>query len=250
MTVRALLARPRWFILAVLMAVVVPGSVRLGLWQLDRLDERMALNTIWEHRLAADPVPVDVITSNAAALAREDLRHVRVEVEGTFVVDEQILVRNRPQGGRNGNWVVTPMVRHGGSTLAILRGWVPFEVVDPSDRRLTPPRGLVVVEGVLIPGEEPAGLGPRDESEGRLARMVLLDLERLGEQVGADLGGYYVQQTSPGDLPALVGLVDIDDDGPHLAYAIQWFSFALIGAAGFAVLVRRESKLLRKEPDV
>lgn len=250
MKVRAVLARPRWFILAVLMAVLVPGSVRLGLWQLDRLDERMARNVIWEHRLAADPVPLDVVTSNTSTLTPEDVRHLRVVVEGTFVAEEQVLVRNRPEGGRNGNWVVTPMVRDDGSTLAILRGWVPFEAVDPADRRLTPPPGLVRVEGVLVPGEEPTGLGPRDEGEGRLPRMVLLDLERLGRQMGADLGGYYVQQTSPGDLPSLVTLVDVDDNGPHLAYAIQWFSFALIGAAGFAALVRRESRLVRKEPDV
>ncbi len=39
--------------------------------------------------------------------------------------------------------------------------------------------------------------------------------------------------TRPGAPP------DVTDGGPHLAYAIQWFSFALIGVVGYGLLIRR-----------
>ena len=32
---------------------------------------------------------------------------------------------------------------------------------------------------------------------------------------------------------------EFDDEGPHLAYAIQWFSFLVIGLVGFGFLMRR-----------
>jgi cytochrome oxidase assembly protein ShyY1 len=43
----------------------------------------------------------------------------------------------------------------------------------------------------------------------------------------------------PGELPALVPPPDLSE-GPHLSYAIQWFTFAAVALVGTALLVRRE----------
>ena len=41
------------------------------------------------------------------------------------------------------------------------------------------------------------------------------------------------------ELPIPVDPPVFDDEGPHLAYAIQWFSFLVIGLVGFGFLMRR-----------
>ena len=248
--IRRVLSSPRWLVLAVVMAFLLPLSVRLGFWQVDRLEERRESNAIWATRLAAEPVPLEVILSSGDTLPSEQRRYLRVEAEGAFLAEEQVLVRNRSLDGQSGNWVVTPLELAGGEVVAVVRGWVPQGVTDPFDPVVAPPTGDVVIEGVLVPGERPVAFGPTDPDEGRLERFALLDLERLGDQVDRPLGTEYLQQTSfeaSLDLaPELLELPDIDDEGSHLAYAIQWFSFALIGTVGFVALLRREAARLRR----
>ncbi len=242
------MARPRWFLLAVLMAIVVPSAVRLGFWQIDRLEQRKASNQVWAYRLDSDPVSWDTIRSNLTTLGDEELRYLRVTVAGTFLGEQQVVVRNRALKGTNGNWVITPLDTGGTGIVAVLRGWVPFELSEPDDPLLAPPAGEVRLEGVLVPGEEPTGLGPSDPPDGHLDRMVLLDLRRLGSQVGADLGPAYIQQVDGlRGGPEVLPLPDVTDEGPHLAYVIQWFSFAVIGAVGFGALLRREVVRQAKE---
>jgi surfeit locus 1 family protein len=51
---------------------------------------------------------------------------------------------------------------------------------------------------------------------------------------------YVVAIAENEDLPAPVDLPEFDDDGPHLAYAIQWFGFAVVALVGFYFLMRRK----------
>jgi surfeit locus 1 family protein len=41
--------------------------------------------------------------------------------------------------------------------------------------------------------------------------------------------------------PARIGPPPLDN-GPHLSYAIQWFSFAVIGVVGLGILVFRNQR--------
>jgi cytochrome oxidase assembly protein ShyY1 len=48
-----------------------------------------------------------------------------------------------------------------------------------------------------------------------------------------------------GDLPRLVPPPELSE-GPHLSYAIQWFTFATIALVGYGLLVRREVRDRRR----
>ncbi len=247
---RRVLASRRWLVLAIIVSVLVPTAIRLGFWQVDRLEDRRAQNAVWGVRLEADPVPLEVILDAGDTLPSEQRRYLRVEVGGTILDAEQVLVRNRSLDGQSGSWVVTPLALTDARIVAVVRGWVPLGLTDPLDPILDPPPGRVALEGVLVPGERPVAFGPSDPDDGRLSRLALLDLARLGTQLGTELGEEFVQQTSE-ELgvelpPELLELPDVDDEGSHLAYAIQWFSFAVIGAIGFLALVRREAARLRR----
>jgi len=41
------------------------------------------------------------------------------------------------------------------------------------------------------------------------------------------------------ELPIPVDPPTFDDEGPHLAYAVQWFSFLAIGLVGYGFLIRK-----------
>jgi surfeit locus 1 family protein len=74
--------------------------------------------------------------------------------------------------------------------------------------------------------------------------MNRVDIERIEQQVPWDLAPVYLvllgEQVD--GQPILVPAPVLDDEGPHLAYAIQWFSFALVGIVGYAMLIRRSSR--------
>ena len=71
--------------------------------------------------------------------------------------------------------------------------------------------------------------------------MNRVDVERIQEQVPYDLAPMFMEAIGEqGDqLPIPVDEPKFDDQGPHLAYAIQWFSFMVIGLVGFGFLMRR-----------
>ena len=45
----------------------------------------------------------------------------------------------------------------------------------------------------------------------------------------------------PGSLPALAPLPELSE-GPHLSYAIQWFTFAAVAIVGGVILLRRDRR--------
>lgn len=233
----ALLRTPRW---ATATAVVVALSlvfVALGRWQLQRHGERQIENTVNSQRMAAEAVPLEDMLA-AAGDDLESLEYRRVTVSGVFDPEAEVLVRSQVANERPGFHVVTPLVTSFGTVL-VNRGWVPLAVESPPVTAVPPESGEITVEGVVRRSQVRPSIGPV-EPAGELQVVARIDLDRLSEQYG-DLRPIWVQQTDPpsGDLPIRVPLPDTDDPGPHLPYAVQWFSFAAIAIGGFALLVRR-----------
>jgi surfeit locus 1 family protein len=216
------LRRPVWAIGTVICVAVVLLFVRLGVWQLDRHEERSARNDRIEERLAAEPVPV--------AADVEEYRPVTVE--GEWDDAGTVFVRSRSYRGRPGFHVVTPVVLDGEAVL-VNRGWVP-------DAEAPPVSGAASVEGIARATQERGSFGPRDPREGVLREVARVDVGRIQEQYGHDLLPVYVELQEPAtDAPVPVEPPDVEP-GPHLGYAGQWFAFAAIGAIGWVILLRRQ----------
>ncbi len=64
-----LLLRPRWVGLTVFAIAVVTLCARLGLWQLDRLEERRVFNARFAAGLAAAPVPLEDLLAGDSLLS-------------------------------------------------------------------------------------------------------------------------------------------------------------------------------------
>ena len=237
---RRLLA-PRWIIAHFVLLLVVILFVRLGFWQLDRSDERRLENAVGEARLSEDPVGLSVLL-DAAGGDIETLEYRRAVATGVFSSEDEVLIRSQVYQGAAGFHVITPLVGEGGEAILVNRGWVPLGLDQVPVTEASPPPGEVTVEGRVHLSQEKPPLGPADPKEGRLTAMSRVNIARIQEQIPAPLAPVYLVSIGEGSegLPVPVNPPTFDDDGPHLAYAIQWFAFALIGLVGYVFLVRSQ----------
>ncbi len=247
MAARSLL-RPKWLAGHLLALVTVVAFVNLGLWQLDRLDERQARNQAIAARSDATPRPVEELIDPSIAIgdpAAEDLRYRSATATGRYRVTDEVLVANRSLDGAPGYHVLTPLVLDDGSVLIVQRGFLPFNTpdLDATQEAAQPPDGVVTVTGLLFPTQRREGIGPRDPAEGRLRQIARVDLGRLQQQIDGDLLPLYLQLTeqSPAPGPAAPQLLDLPDqsEGPHLGYAVQWFAFTAVVLVGYPLLLVR-----------
>lgn len=229
----------------VLGTLVALGCARLGLWQLDRLEQRRARNAVIEARLAMPTVALSGDVSEAlAADATEDASHPfayrRASARGVFDFTRQLVVVGRTLEGVTGVYVVTPLRLRGGGAILVERGWVPSVNARAIDLGGVVEADTTTVEGVLL-GYSTAGSAPPGESgwprferipsPRRLAAVYPYPLARLVLRRTA------VPEPAPGRMRGIP--LPERSAGPHLSYAIQWFAFAAIAVVGAGALVWR-----------
>ncbi|HEX3299580.1 MAG TPA: SURF1 family protein [Actinomycetota bacterium] len=231
--------RKRHIILIAIAAIVAFTCVRLGLWQLNRLHGRRDVNAMLEARGAEAPAPITSLPSDAMPY-----RHVTVT--GTYdPAHEQILSGRTSDQGDPGNHVLTPLVLDNGSAVIVDRGWVPLEAqTPPIGGAAAAPTGTVTVTGLALPPDQVSD-PPVDPSPPLVTRIDLGrgDLPYKLLPVYILLQGQQPAQAQP-ETVAPPGF----DDGPHLSYAIQWFSFATIAVVGCVVLLVRDRRGNSDEP--
>jgi len=243
------LRQPRWLITALVVGLLAAVFVRLGFWQLDRLEERRQQNLIGEERVAAAPVDLASLLEDVDGdLASTEYR--RVSVEGVFDVAEEVLIRSQVELGQAGFHVITPISSDEHWSVLVNRGWVPLSMDQPPVAAGAPP-GEVEVEGWIHLSQTKPALGPEDPP-GELSVFNRVDIDRIAEQTAYPLAPVYMVLVGEesDDLPIPVDLPDFEEQGPHLAYAIQWFGFAVVGLVGFFFLLRRKGPSHRVNRDI
>lgn len=232
------LLQPRWLVAHSVVLAIAVLFVFLGFWQLSRHDDRVSLNELGERRLSA---PAEDFEPLLASSDPEAMEYRRVTVSGVFNSELQVLTRSQVYRGTAGFHVLTPLVLEDGRAVLVNRGWVPLEVEQLPEGEISPPEGVTFVEGWVQLSEERPPLGPEDPPEGILTTLNRVDLDRIALQLPMPLAPVYIVQTGGqiGDLPIRVAPPAFDDQGPHLAYAIQWFGFAIVGLVGYFFLARR-----------
>jgi len=235
-------SRSRRVAVVVIAVLVAATCVNLGLWQLRRLDERRALNAEILDRGAASPLSIEDVAGEAAA---EPYR--TATARGRYDVEHEVLVFGRSLDGEAGHHVVTPLLLPGGGAILVVRGWVPFAMQAAPVRAAAPSANEVRVQGFLAPDEGDGTVAP--DADG-IVRV--LDVEGIASSLPYDVFPLPLQlaeQTppQPGSLPIPVPLPELSE-GPHLSYAIQWFSFALVALIGGAILVLRDRRAATGDP--
>lgn len=241
--------RARDYLLLALSLVIAGVFTRLGFWQISRMYERRAFNTVTERRFAAPPVALDKLPRDSAAL-----RFRRARIRGTYDYARQIVVANRTRNGSPGINVLTPL-RTAGSDTAVLvnRGWVYSPDALNVDLTAWREADTVNAVGYVDPFGERGGnasAGPRVRrgvyrwlDQLALAMDIPYPLAPFAVVLEADsvalprTGAENREATSATrGAPPRIPRPTLDE-GPHRSYAIQWFSFAAISIAGMALFM-------------
>ncbi|MCW5877077.1 MAG: SURF1 family protein [Anaerolineales bacterium] len=240
----------RWLLASALVLLGAAVLVRLGFWQLDRLEWRRSLNARVVEQQSAAPLQLDPA---ALDLDLYSMEYRRAIVRGQYLPQHEIVLRNQIWPGDAGNQLgvdlYTPLLIEG-SDLAILveRGWIPQEHAQARGAYLED--GTVSVTGQLRRAETDFGFGRALQpdptlapGEDRLEVWNNLDLERLAEQMDVELLPVYLQRIpeGPQSAPPYAAVRPMDlSEGSHFGYAMQWFIFAGLLLAGYPFFVRRQ----------
>lgn len=231
------LKQPKWAVAAVVVVGLAVSFIFLGFWQLDRRQERLSDNALATTQLLMPPTPLADLLAQGDDRATIEYR--RATVDGSYLTADEVLIRSQIHLGTAGFHVITPYAYEGGTVL-VNRGWVPLDM-DTTPVNATPAVGPV--EGWIHLTQERGPLSPEDPP-GQLTVFNRVDIDRIEQQTSSDLDPVYVVLADPeaSELPIPVDLPDFSDEGPHLAYAIQWFGFAIVAVVGFGALLRKSSR--------
>ncbi len=225
--------RPRapWREAIVLLAALagVALALRLGVWQLDRASQKLALQASLEARAGEPPLVGLALARRAGDVPGQVFRHVRLT--GRWVTEHTVFLDNRQMDGKVGFFVVTPLrLEDSREAVLVQRGWVArhFDQRTVLPTIVTSP-GRVEVEGsvALAPSRmfefSAAASGPIRQNidlspfalEAGLALLPLAVIERSTETNSHD--GLERHWPPPAT-----------DVQKHYGYAFQWFAIGAV----------------------
>jgi surfeit locus 1 family protein len=219
---------------------VAVTCIRLGFWQLDRLHGRKDANAAIAAAEAMPPRPLpDLVARTSDATT---LRFRLAVATGTYDPAHEVLLYGRSsREGQSGDQVLTPLRLTDGTAIVVDRGWVTIDQDAPVTGDAAAPTGSVTVTGELFPADAiSSGSAPATE------RITTVDLGRIGATLPYPILPVYLllerqDPPQPGALPEPPPLPPLTN-GPHLSYAVQWFSFAAIALIGYVILLRRDRR--------
>ena len=233
----------KWIITTLLVLLGTALCVRLGIWQLDRLEGRRAFNTRVQAMRALPALNLDHDGSHSI----QDMEWRAVQLRGSYDFENQIAVRNQYYGGQYGYHLLTPLLFNGAAVL-VDRGWIPADGNSSADNwHKYDEVGEVNLSGQIRLGQgKPAIGGVADAMPENGVRLELwnnADVARIADQLPYPILPVYIQLDADAQdtEPPIPFQPEIElTEGPHFGYAMQWFIFASILSIGYPFFVRKQ----------
>ncbi len=225
---------------ALLTVAVLSVAVTAGWWQVGRAREKQAMIESFQRGTQSS------VELEGDVTVDELPRYQHVRTAGRYEPERQILIDNMPsQVGRPGFRVLTPFRRAGNERLLLVdRGWVPLGAtrqdlppvfVSPEFRAVSGRLDTLPAPGVRVGDAGVAG----DTSWPRVLNFPQQqDIEKvLGASVEARI--ILLDPAAPNGYERVWRPAMRFGPERHLAYAIQWFVFALVALIIFIALSLR-----------
>ncbi|MBB3158023.1 cytochrome oxidase assembly protein ShyY1 [Microbacterium proteolyticum] len=248
MSVRETPAAARWAMYVGVAILFAIACAFLSNWQFSRNAERTEQLQLVENNYDAPPVALGQLLAPGAELnPADEWRPVRLE--GRYLADDQLLVRNRAHGGSAAYEQLVPFRLDDGRIVLVDRGWLPpGNSQSAPDEIPAPPAGEVTVEVRLRPGEA----APTSGRSAEPGQVPTINLGLVAEQTGPLEQGAYGLLMSETPAPATAPFTidpPSNDPGPYLSYAIQWILFAVMGFAFIGYVIVNERRLRREDAE-
>ncbi|MDH5183504.1 MAG: SURF1 family protein [Gammaproteobacteria bacterium] len=212
--------------LTVLTLLLIALFARLGVWQLDRAEEKQQVLSAYAQKMSLPRLELN--NKNIETVES----YQRVVVNGQADAEHQILLDNKIHKGRVGFQVLLP-VKISGSEKWILvnRGWLPMG----QNRNVIPDisvdRSIQRFHGVVkLPLGDEFKLGDGNLWDNNWPQLIQwLDVNEAATHLAYDMVPYILLQ-SEDDADAYIRDWKMIASSPDksISYAVQWFSFAII----------------------
>jgi cytochrome oxidase assembly protein ShyY1 len=233
-----------WLVLATVFAV---SCFFLANWQFNRRTEAVAKIDLVTKNYDQPPVSLQELIRPNGFKPSDEWRPT--ELTGQFLIEDAVLVRNRPYNGSPGFLQVIPFQLTTGQLVAIETGWL------ATDERLDAPKVIplpsaeeTTIWGRLRPAEPLLG---RSAPKGQIPTINLGALEAKTSASGDFYEDFYVrlgESYSSGAVPKTLPMPELTE-GNHLSYALQWILFALMSMLALVWGVRQEREFRRIASD-
>jgi cytochrome oxidase assembly protein ShyY1 len=232
----------RWFGYLALAIVFAAVCVALSQWQVARLNETRNANQLVDRNYHSTPISLNSALPTLGSYSALQ-QWKQVAMTGTYLTDEQVLVRNRPLNGQPGFEVLDPLLLADGSVFVVDRGYVPIGNTQDRPDSVPSPRSGTVTVVVRLKASE-ATLRGRSDTLGELATIHLPDVAKLvGKPTYTGAYGLMVSESPTSAVrPRPLPQPQLDE-GLHISYAIQWVIFGIMAFFGLWYAIRQEYRM-------
>jgi len=238
-----------WGLTTLLVILGAGLCIRLGIWQLDRLEQRKAFNS---HVQAMWNSPPIILAKDSLTDSLVEMEYRSIIASGEYDFSNQVALRNQYYQDLYGYHLLTPLVIGQGIAVVVDRGWIPSEKNEqPENWQIYNTERQVEISGIIRVGQVKPDLGGRPDPTLSPGQVGLdywnnVNLERLDQQMPYELLDIYIQLDfeEGSDSFPIPYQPEIElTEGPHLGYAGQWFVFATLLFAGYPYLIRKRENL-------
>ena len=213
----------------------------LGLWQLERAELKRDIENRYVSQLEQ---PYQYVILDDQANPEFSFRKVRYR--GYYHPDVLILLDNQVHQGQAGYHVLVPFVIGPGSrAILVNRGWVAGGFDRSVLPDIRPPQQADEVKGILtIPSNQGFRMGEVAMTADWPQRVPYLDLQKFQQALSFDLYPYVIWLAPETEDYYIRDWKPVwSSPEKSEAYAVQWFSFALIAVILFIVLNTRKVEM-------
>lgn len=207
--------------LMVFSGAFLPLLVCLGIWQLNRAEEKQILLEQWQQEAQNLSWPDQVASGLANGRP--------VTVTGLYG-EHSWLLDNRTRDGRAGYEVLTDFYPLQGPPVLVNRGWIAAPRTRDKLPDVFPPEGIFSLTGRISPYPEPPVLsGDSAPAEGWPRRVQMLPVSVARAEI-AQLPSAIIR-LQDGDEPGAYRAdwkPDLMGPQTHYGYATQWFALAVV----------------------
>ncbi len=221
--------RINW-IIAICIFLTISGLIRLGIWQLNRAQEKILILESFQELSEEQATPIENIPVAGREFDAMQHQNRQVELTGQYLNDNSIFLIYQTYEGQLGFEIVTPFKL---STLDLVvmvnRGWSGITSEDELARAL--PKiydGLNLQGQIYIPTEKESARTNDIENINWPLTTRYLNIDEISNYFDSPLFPYVIRlgDAQPGVLirhwPAVTA-----NTSQNFSYALQWFSMAI-----------------------
>ncbi|OUS01817.1 hypothetical protein A9Q81_09620 [Gammaproteobacteria bacterium 42_54_T18] len=223
------------FSLSVFCLILFGVFLSLGIWQVNRVEEKELQQHVIDQRTEQHPLSLN------QSPTPDILPYTKATATGKYRESEQFLLDNIIQNGKPGFYVITPFeIEDTDDVILVNRGWVAQQKVRLDLPKVTINSSNQTLHGTLAkPRSKPVILGNIDSPISDTPPLwYYMDAEHFEKTVGYSILPLILRlastSTANPDSPLIRQWPKFEaKTGMHIGYAIQWFVFALFVLIAF-----------------